>query len=139
MAFSLKKSLILPILLICFINCDNKKLFNEIVDVDETNLDLVYRESDNLLFFFFQDNCAQCLIFKNVITNIFKEIRKLNLNINLIRIDITENSKMGSLFEIDNVPTIKLVETKFNMTSVYKGDPNVNSIIEFLRQLKDII
>ena len=125
---------IILISVILCINCEEKKLYNDIIDVETKNLDSIFKDSENLLIFFYQDSCTQCLFFKSIMTDLLLEIRKSNLNVNLFRIDITANPKLGTLFDIDYMPSLKLIQSKFNITSEYNGDPFVKDIIQFLYQ-----
>ncbi len=115
------------ILFIYKVNCQTN------VPILNTNdLNAIFKQSDYLLLYFFEDECKQCDLVNFVYNDTVSHLNSQNHNISFGKVNCTNNSEINIRFDIVTLPTIRLVNVAQDLYYDYIGDWKSTKVANFV-------
>jgi thioredoxin-like negative regulator of GroEL len=126
------KKLVLVIFSSILINLTLSKLSSEIVTVTDNNINILFHSSQEVLILFTQDSCPKCNLLGMYFIDLQREVTKNELPVKLFRVDVSLNQELAAKFDIDYLPSMKLIYGKTKIVKNYKGDANLRDMVDFV-------
>ncbi len=112
----------------------SKETFSEIKDLNGNNIESTLNSNENFLVLFFVENCSKCNIMNDFFNELSKETQKLNLAVNLFRLNVNENPDLASNFPFIDAPNIMLILGKYKIFYNYNEDSDIKEMLDFLKR-----
>lgn len=132
--FPRKTEITLVIFFVVIATVAHCKLYYDIREVTNDQADDLTSGPENSLVLFTQDSCPKCNLLAMYFNDLVKDIKRLSLPVNLFRVDVSKNSILAARFEIDHLPSMKLILSRSKKIKNYKGDAIYREMVEFLKK-----
>lgn len=112
---------------------------DHIVEFDDTSLQLVLEQANHSLIYFYSDSCKYCREFEpnfNYISVLYNNLTKESVKpFQVIKINARKNKVTSKLFNIQQYPTLKLLDFDTKKITHYdRKGRNLETIIEFIEE-----
>ena len=115
------------LILLSLSNCEKIKLVT-----DKTSA-TIQKNNNTLIFFTVMEKCNLCDDMNQAFKETFKNNKLLNMSLNFVKVDVTRNPKTVQFYQVNNIPSIKLVMGGNNVVD-YGGITNSTDIINWLKK-----
>lgn len=104
--------------------------FKTIHSLNDSSLDSFFKENNRALIEFYAPWCSHCVRFQSEAYKIAETIHKRPQKISFAAIDITNNSKLATQFEVRGIPTLFFIQK--GKVWKYEGSLTHDSIVAFI-------
>ncbi len=115
------------LIILAMSNCEKIKLIT-----DKTSAS-IQKNNNSLILFTVMEKCNLCNEMDQAFKETFRNNKELNMSLNFVKVDVTRNPKTVQKYQVNNIPSIKLVMSNDNVYT-YDGITNSTEIISWLRK-----
>ena len=103
---------------------------DKIIELSDETVNDFLSINENVLLEFYIEGCQHCEEFAPTFLEIAEKVS--GMNVKLAKIDGNINKQSSTDFDIQNFPTIKLIQMRKNAKFEYKGEKTADLIIDYL-------